>query len=70
MLYEAVVWVSFVSPLSIIKSIFVFVVGVNLFNVISAIIDKVAPLAATLLYFVCFPDNVVIIDFVPSELSI
>ena len=57
------------SPFSTTKPICVCVVGVNLFNVISAMNDKVAPFTATLLYLVCFPDNVVTIDFVPSSLS-
>ena len=45
------------SPFVISAVICVFVVGVNVFNVMSVVNTTVAPLAATLLYFVCVPFN-------------
>ena len=45
------------SPFVTSAVICVFVVGVNLFSVISVVNTTVAPFAAALLYFVCVPFN-------------
>ena len=57
------------SPFVISAVICVFVVGVNVFNVMSVVNTTVAPLAATLLYFVCVPFNFNSSVFVPSPFS-
>ena len=57
------------SPFFTVAAILVFVVGVNLFNVMSAVNTTVAPCTAGLLYFVCVPSKFAIMLFVPFSLS-
>ena len=57
------------SPFVISAVICVFVVGVNVFNVMSVVNTTVAPFAAALLYFVCVPFNLNSKVFVPSLFS-